>query len=423
MAALHTTPLPTSLDPLSSSFSKLSTETPAAPINLFPASTTTPIVKADEIKKAIFETDYEPSEKLWADDQKAYVKPEDDPLPEGFPEVTEGLHVWEGRELAKKPELWLHNFTAEEIADIDNAITHFLSLDLPFSSISKETFPLTVLKPVLDQAVIDLHRGIGIRVFRGFPVANYDRKSQIIAFAGISSYIGPTRLRQGPSAAIAHLRDLTSLDPGERPAIVVKGQTAGNQVFHTDSGDIIGLFTLDRAAKGGISQLASQGQVYNTFAKERRDILRTLAGKWTNRYDPVPGPLLHHVDGKIIVQYGRRGFFPFFEDQSVPEGIPPITKEQHVALDALHFTAESHALDIDLQPGDLEYANNLLIFHARTSSEDSAEHTRHLLRMWVRNEEFALNHGEALERKWVGLKAAEKETWPLEAWDKAPRQS
>lgn len=49
--------------------------------------------------------------------------------------------------------------------------------------------------------------------------------------------------------------------------------------------------------------------------------------------------------------------------------------------------------------------------------------SRHLLRIWLRNEEYALDHGEGLDRKWAGLKAAETESFPLEAWDKAPRQS
>lgn len=412
MAAVHSTPLPSSLDPLSSSFEKLTT----APAYSFPVATTAPIVDPEAIKKALFETAYEPSEKLWADNQAAYVKLEVGNLPEGFPAKAVGPHVWEGKELADKPELWLHVFTPEEQDDVDKAIKHFLSLDLPYSAISQETFPLTILRPVLHQAVLDIHQGLGLRVFRGLPIAKYDRKSQIIAFAGISAYIGPERFRQGPSAAIAHLRDLTQLDPGNRPAIVVKGQTAGNQVFHTDAGDIIGLITLDRAAKGGLSQLSSIGQTYNAFAETRRDILRTLAGTWKNKYDPEGSPLLHYVDNRVIIQYGRRGYFPFFEDQSLPEGVPPITAEQHVALDALHFTAEEHSLSIDLQPGDLEYFNNLTIFHARTSSEDSAEHTRHLLRIWIRNEEYALNHGKGLDKKWVGLKAAETETWPLEAW-------
>lgn len=61
--------------------------------------------------------------------------------------------------------------------------------------------------------------------------------------------------------------------------------------------------------------------------------------------------------------------------QALPDNIPALTKEQHLALDALHFTTEAAALDIDLQPGDLEFFNNLSIFHARTASEDSPENT------------------------------------------------
>lgn len=105
----------------------------------------------------------------------------------------------------------------------------------------------------------------------------------------------------------------------------------------------------------------------------------------------------------------------------VAESINSITPEQHVALDGLHFTAEDHSLDIDLLPGDLEFFNNLQVFHARTSSEDDAEHSRHLLRLWLRNEKNALPHGEALGSRWAGLVASGNETWPLEAWEKGPR--
>lgn len=74
----------------------------------------------------------------------------------------------------------------------------------------------------------------------------FEPQSQIIAFAGFSSYIGDEGFRQqGTPKAIIHLRDLTKLDPGSRPAIVVKGQTAGNQVFHTDSGFVVFVHLLE----------------------------------------------------------------------------------------------------------------------------------------------------------------------------------
>lgn len=51
----------------------------------------------------------------------------------------------------------------------------------------------------------------------------------------------------------------------------------------TRNRDIIGLLTLGKAEKGGLSQLSSVGQLYNTFSNSRRDILRTLASKYYSR--------------------------------------------------------------------------------------------------------------------------------------------
>lgn len=32
--------------------------------------------------------------------------------------------------------------------------------------------------------------------------------------------------------------------------------------------------------------------------------------------DPEGSPIIHYAEDRVIAQYGRRGFFPFFEDQS-----------------------------------------------------------------------------------------------------------
>lgn len=54
--------------------------------------------------------------------------------------------------------------------------------------------------------------------------------------------------------------------------------------------------------------------------------------------------------------------------------IPPITEAQAEALDALHFEAEKNAVTLDFRPGDIQYVNNLSIFHARGAFKDSVEH-------------------------------------------------
>jgi hypothetical protein len=76
--------------------------------------------------------------------------------------------------------------------------------------------------------------------------------------------------------------------------------------------------------------------------------------------------------------------------------IPPITEAQAEALDTLHFLAEKHALSLDFQKGDIQFVNNLSIFHARDGFKNTAEKQRHLVRLWLRDEEFAWRIPEEL---------------------------
>lgn len=87
-------------------------------------------------------------------------------------------------------------------------------------------------------------------------------------------------------------------------------------------------------------------------------------------------PLLHYqpaVDDdpeRLIIQYARRSFTGYW---GLPRSsnIPPITEAQAEALDALHFAAEKHAVALDFRPGDIQFVNNLSIFHARGSFRNS----------------------------------------------------
>jgi hypothetical protein len=75
---------------------------------------------------------------------------------------------------------------------------------------------------------------------------------------------------------------------------------------------------------------------------------------------------------RMIIQYARRYFTGYW---GLPRSadIPPITEAQAEALDALHFLAEKHAVSLDFRQGDIQYANNLSIFHARDGYKDTPE--------------------------------------------------
>jgi hypothetical protein len=50
--------------------------------------------------------------------------------------------------------------------------------------------------------------------------------------------------------------------------------------FHTDNCEIMGLFCLDTAVKGGTSLLSSSWNIYNELVAKRPDILHTLTEEW-----------------------------------------------------------------------------------------------------------------------------------------------
>jgi Taurine catabolism dioxygenase TauD, TfdA family. len=86
-------------------------------------------------------------------------------------------------------------------------------------------------------------------------------------------------------------------------------------------------------------------------------------------------PLLYHQPAtsttpeRVLIQYARR-YFTGFLAQPRSKDIPPITEAQAEALDALHFLAEEHSAALDFQKGDVQYVNNLSIFHARNGFRD-----------------------------------------------------
>jgi hypothetical protein len=89
-------------------------------------------------------------------------------------------------------------------------------------------------------------------------------------------------------------------------------------------------------------------------------------------------PLLYYQQAsesdseRLIIQYSRRNLTGYW-DCKRSANIPPLTEAQAEALDAVHFTAEKHAISLDFHKGDIQFANNLSILHAREAFTDSRE--------------------------------------------------
>jgi hypothetical protein len=159
-------------------------------------------------------------------------------------------------------------------------------LNKTIGHVNQTTFPLPKLAPLLRKQTKALQSGRGFFVLRGLTPEKYSIEENIIIYTGISSYIGSIRGRQDSkiidsvkkSNMLNHIKDLSKTSVAT--SIGAPAYTTDKQVFHTDAGDIVSLFSLNTAAKGGESKLASSWRVYNELARTRPNLIKTLAEDW-----------------------------------------------------------------------------------------------------------------------------------------------
>jgi len=99
-----------------------------------------------------------------------------------------------------------------------------------------------------------------------------------------------------------------------------------------------------------------------------------------------------------------------------------MTELQAEALDMVHFTAMKHKITMRLQRGDIQLVNNLAIQHARNAFTDSDGQTRHIIRLWLRNERLAWKTPLGLRDTW-SEKYGDSDRQKIRKWNIFPGAS
>ncbi len=114
-------------------------------------------------------------------------------------------------------------------------------------------------------------------------------------------------------------------------------------------------------------------------------------------------PILFYEDSKVIMNFGRA---PLLGNAAHPrpERLPALTARQVEALDAVEAIARATELQIQTQPGDLHFINNLAVFHRRDGFVDgqAAAEKRHLVRTRLRSSKHGWSIPESLKPEWFG---------------------
>ena len=256
-------------------------------------------------------------------------------------------------------------------------------------------FPLPSLAADVAAWSDELADGRGFLLVRGLPVDELDEHEVELAYLGLGLHLGSPVGQNRDADLLTHIRDerLPDGTPGVR-----RYRTRLRQDFHTDGADVVGLLCLHRSLEGGESRLASSGAVYNELLARRPDLLEVLYEPfcWDRQGEEAEGeqpwfelPPLADVAGSPRFFY--LGWY-IRDAQRHPE-VPRLTAAQLEAMELLEAIANDPAVhvEMDFQPGDVQWINNARILHAREAyvdAEDPAER-RHLLRLWLAAHRFA----------------------------------
>jgi hypothetical protein len=282
----------------------------------------------------------------------------------------------------------VYDWTAAEIGDIEAALTAFETSGKDLVEITRDDFKLGSAQAKAESIRHELVDGLGFALIHGLPVKNYSRQQAAIIFLGLSCHIGRPVSQNYNGHILGHVKDL-GFDQRTDPT--ARAYHSRNELsFHSDSCNVVGLFCLHEAMKGGVSRITSAITIYNEMLKRRPELAAALAQPLHHdRRGEVPEgkartwtlPIFCFLDGYLSVNGGRTYIL---SAQRFPE-VPRMTDHQ---LEGLDYYEELGAELTHLQefnPGDLQFLNNHVIVHSRTEFEDwpEEERKRHLYRGWL----------------------------------------
>ncbi len=312
--------------------------------------------------------------------------------------------AWLGIEQSNRSD-WIYVLSAAEKADLDSAIRAYRLAPKPLAEIMAPNYSLPALGPAIQRWMRELDDGRGFVLVRGFPIGDYSEEEAAFAYWLIGLHLGIPVPQNRKGDLLGHVRD-DGADP-KQPGLRLY-RTRVRLDFHTDGADIIGLLCLRKAKSGGLSRIASSLSVFNEVLRQRPDLVPVLFENffWDREADALPGeppyfsfPIYRYNEGRLGALYIG---WSIRNAPRFPE-VPRLTTAQSAALDLIGSIANGPKfyLEMEFEPGDMQFLKNAVILHSRTEYEDwdETEQKRHLLRLWLTNPHF--KDGDAMVRKGI----------------------
>ena len=296
--------------------------------------------------------------------------------------------AWHPSDLADT-DRWIQHLSEAEIADIDAALRTAQEQGATIPTLTRQSFPLTVLTATLQRVLQRIESDLGLYVLRGLPVERYTKAELRLIYWGIGLYTGTALSQSSKGDFLGDVRNVGDKVDDQNGRGYMSKDLLG---FHTDTADVVALLVLRTAKSGGRSMFCSSVALRNEIAATRPDLYAVLQQPffWSWKGQEPAGelpyyqqPVFTECAGKVSSRWiGTH----ILAAQELP-GVPPLTPVQLEAMTLLNALANEPRFHTEMmfEPGDFQFINNHIVYHARTEFVDWPEpdRRRHLLRMWL----------------------------------------
>ncbi len=274
------------------------------------------------------------------------------------------------------------------LAVLDAALKAARSDGLTLDTVEKHNFDLSAMVDDLAAIEAELLHGSGIIVIRGFPVDEYSLEDIEVMYWGLGCHLGTGESQSNMGDRLGRVEGVSGKDRSQRAY-----RNSVELMMHTDLADIIGMLSIRKAPRGGLSTYVSAAAVHNEILATRPEYLEPLyRGFRYHRFgaespdeEPVTPhcvPVLSEKDGYVSARY-----VPDYVYMAAEELGAPIPAFDNAALDYFNELAirPDLRLDVMLEPGDLSLINNYTVLHTRDAfyDGDTQAEKRLLLRLWL----------------------------------------
>lgn len=315
--------------------------------------------------------------------------------------------AWKATDLPGKDSFAI-DLTMRHMAALEDNLARLKARVSDLSQVTAEKFPLTEIAEDVAAWRREVHDGRGLLLLRGVPVDSIPLDDLRLMYLGLGSHFGRPVSQSNLGDLVGDVVDVGGKDKRERAY-----RNSRELNLHTDRCDHIGMLCIRPAAEGGLSGYASAVTIHNTMLDERPDLLQCLYnGFHHHRFgEQPPGepvvtreriPIFSIADGAMCAIY-IRGYI----DLAVEEGHVALSDAEREALACLDEICNRPDIRLNflMEPGDLAFVNNCLVFHTRTAFEDAADPAlkRLLLRLWLRQDDRPASPGVIAHKGRAGI--------------------